>query len=160
MQEHEKDQHVNRKQKVKKQATTSGGDDEPSSPDKDSEDSSDAIGDGIGDIESFLRKLKLKRSACSGAESRILEEEIKRVSNLIDELPDMDADEALDVIQQEKRRIQIMERLNAMGKCPMGFVWNWTPSRNEFVCGGGSHSATAKDLGLTDRDKIILEKKV
>ena len=159
MQDQKKDQQK-RKVLKKKKAETSSGDDEPPFPDKDSEDSSDAIDDGIGDIESFLRKLKLKRSACSGAESRILEEEIKRVSNLIDELADMDADEALDVIQQEKRRIQIMERLNAMGKCPMGYVWIWTPSRNEFVCGGGSHSASAKDLGLTDRDKRILEKKV
>ncbi len=88
-----------------------------------------------------------------------MEQEIKRVSNLIDELPDMDSEEALDVIQLEKRRIQIMERLNAMGRCPMGFVWIWTPAQNGFVCGGGSHSASAEELGLTDRDKRFLEKK-
>jgi hypothetical protein len=146
-------------QKVKTKVKTSGGDDQPSSSDDDAEDITDENDNGLGDIESRLSKLQRMRSTVSGSEAASLEKEIKRVSKLLDDLADMQPDEQLDAIQAEKRRVQIMERINAIGKCPVGFEWIWMPGQNAFQCAGGSHWATAKDLQLTAADKRLFEKK-
>ena len=98
-------------------------------------------------------------STVAGAEAASLEREITRVSRLLDELADMNPDEQLDAIQAEKRRVQIMERINAIGRCPVGFEWIWRPERNSFQCAGGSHWASAGDLQLTDADKRLFEQK-
>ena len=65
----------------------------------------------------------------------------------------MDLDERLDAIQAEKRRMQIMESINAIGRCPVGFEWIWRPELDQFQCAGGSHFANAKDIQMTEADR-------
>ncbi len=146
-------------QKVKTKVKTVGGGGQQSSSDDDAQDVTDDSVDGLGDIESRLSKLQRMRSTVTGAEAASLEREIKRVSKLLDDLADMKPDEQLDAIQAEKRRVQIMERINAIGKCPVGFEWIWRPGQNSFQCAGGSHWASAADLQMTDADKRLFEQK-
>ncbi len=115
---------------------------------------------GIDDISSHLRSLQGKRATVPNSERASLEKEIKRVTSLLDDLEDMDHDERLDAIQAEKRRMQIMERINAIGRCPVGFEWIWRPERNSFQCAGGSHWASASDVGMTDADKRVFDREL
>ncbi len=146
-------------QKVETKFKTSGGDEQQSSSDDDAQDGDDHSNDGKADIESRLSKLRRMLSTVTGSEAASLEREITRVSRLVDELADMNPDEQLDAIQAEKRRVQIMERINAIGRCPVGFEWIWRPEQNSFQCGGGSHWASAGDLQLTNADKRLFEQK-
>ena len=146
-------------QKVETKFKTSGGDEQQSSPDDDAPHVNDDSDNGLADIESRLSKLRRMLSTVTGAEAASLEREITRVSRLIDELADMNPDEQLDAIQAEKRRVQIMERVNAIGRCPVGFEWIWRSEQNSFQCAGGSRWASAQDLQLTDADKRLFEQK-
>ena len=135
-----------------------GGSAQPS--DDDDAQLSDDSDSGIDDISSHLRRLQAKRATVPHSERASLEKEITRVTSLLDEIEDMDSDARLDAIQAEKRRIQIMERINVIGRCPVGFEWIWRPERNSFQCAGGSHWASAKDVGLTDADKRVFEREL
>jgi hypothetical protein len=145
--------------KVAANVKISGGGDaaEPSSSDDESQHSVGSDGD-FDDLLSQLSKLQGKRSTMPASERASLEREIKRLSTLIDGLDDMDHDERQDAIQAEKRRMAIMERINAIGKCQMGFEWIWRPERNSFQCAGGSHWASAQDVGLSEADKRLFER--
>ena len=144
------------KVETKVNVSAGGGAAQPSDDDDASlPDDSDS---GIDDISSHLRSLQAKRATVPNSERASLEKEIKRVTSLLDDLEDMDHDARLDAIQAEKRRMQIMERINAIGRCPVGFEWIWRPERNSFQCAGGSHWASAGDVGLTEADKRAFER--
>ena len=139
------------KVKTKVNVSAGGGAAQPS--DDDSAHLTDDSDDGLGDLQSQLRKLQGKRSTIPNTERASLEKEIKRLSALIDSIEDMDHDERLDAIQAEKRRKQIMESINAMGRCPVGYEWIWRPELDSFQCAGGSHFAKADDIKMTEADK-------
>jgi hypothetical protein len=139
------------KVKTEVNASAGGGAAQPS--DDDDARLTDDSDDGLGDLQSQLRKLQGKRLTIPDYERASLENAIRRLSSLIDAIEDMDHDERLDAIQAEKRRMQIMERINAIGRCPVGFDWIWRPELNSFQCAGGSHFATADDVKLTEADK-------
>ena len=109
--------------------------------------------DGLGDLRSQLTKLRSKQLTIPSTERASLEKEIKRLSALIRAIEDMDHDEQLNVIQAEKRRMRIMELINAIGLCQMGFEWIWRPDLNGFQCAGGSHFVAADDVKMTEADK-------
>ena len=137
--------------KTKDNVSAGGGAAQPS--DDDGAHLTDDSDDGLGDLQSQLRKLQGKRSTIPNTERASLEKEIKRLSALIDSIEDMDHDERLDTIQAEKRRKQIMERINAFGRCPVGYEWIWRPELDSFQCAGGSHFAKADDIKMTEADK-------
>jgi hypothetical protein len=144
-------QMLSSRQRLETEVNVSSDDDDASLPD-DSDSS-------IDDILSHLRRLHAKRATVPNSERASLEKEIKRVTSLLDDLGDMDHDARLDAIQAEKRRMQIMERINAIGTCPHGgFEWIWRPERNSFQCAGGSHWASVAHLGLTEADMRVFER--
>ena len=136
---------------TKVNVSAGGGAAQPS--DDDGAHLTDDSDDGLGDLQSQLRKLQGKRSTIPNTERASLEKEVKRLSALIDSIEDMDHDERLDAIQAEKRRKQIIESINAMGRCPVGYEWIWRPELDQFQCAGGSHFANADDIKLTEADR-------
>lgn len=140
-----------RVREMKANVSAGGGAAQPS--DDDGAHLPDDSDDGLGDLRSQLRKLRGKQLTIPSTERASLEKEIKRLSALIGAIEDMDHDEQLDVIQAEKRRMRIMELINAIGKCQMGFDWIWRPELNGFQCAGGSHFANANELKMTEADK-------
>jgi hypothetical protein len=142
------------KVETKVKVSAGGGAAQPSDDDNGAQLTDDSD-DGLGDLQSQLRKLQGKRLTIPNYERASLENAIRRLSSLIDAIEDMDHDERLDAIQAEKRLMQIMERINAIGSCPVGWTWKWKPELNLFQCDAGC-IATADQVKLSEADKRFL----
>jgi hypothetical protein len=104
----------------------------------------DFLHDHITKIEARLRDAK-------GGHKEKLEEELRRTRELIDKIKLLDEVNAQALIEEEKQRLALMQRIvqsiSAIGHCPHDFAWRW--EGNGFRCEGGSHHATPEELGVS-----------
>ena len=109
----------------------------------------DYLHDHITKIEARLRDAK-------GMHKEKLEEELRRTREQIDKIKLLDEVKAQALIEEEKQRLalmqQVVEKIGAIGRCPMDFAWRW--EGNGFRCEGGSHYATPEELGVSAEDCV------
>ncbi len=77
---------------------------------------------------------------------RALQEELRRLQALQEQLQQTVATELRRLLEREQTRQRICVKLATLGRCPAGF--SWTRHDNGFTCGGGSHHVALDQLGV------------
>jgi hypothetical protein len=100
------------------------------------------------------------KSAKTGQHEASLRAERDRTTTMIQTIAGLkrlnDAIAAKKKLEEEKRRLALMakirEKMCTIGRCPMDFAWRW--EGKQFRCEGGSHFATAQQLGVSVEDCV------
>jgi transposase len=77
-------------------------------------------------------------------------EELRRLEELRLQLEQAKAEQRRKLLERERKRQALMQKLARIGLCPAGYVW--IREGSGFRCGGGSHFVTFAQLDLTADD--------
>jgi hypothetical protein len=109
-------------------------------------------------LRDHLKAIDERLKSAQGQHKSSLQEERKRTIDRLKKIADLkrqgQAAAAKKAIDDEMHRLALMhdirQKICEMGRCPMDFAWRWIGSG--FQCEGGSHFASAEDLGVSSDD--------
>jgi hypothetical protein len=121
---------------------------------------SDGADSDLDFLKEHLKAVEERLKSAKGQHLASLKEERDRTMAIIRDIAEMkrrnDVAAAHKKLEDEKKRLALMTKIRqkicVQGRCPMDFAWRW--EGNGFRCEGGSHYATAEQLGVDVQDCI------